>query len=198
MQVRYQGRVWDRQGWGSAWACPGGPFAIVMRRYLPPFGVCLLGTDTLGRSIAAGRVSAALMSLTSEGRFPPRPYQRTEARPFETVRSALDLDSGPMPTRGNLCRVDGRIKSGHDGEIGNSSGPSVLMSAVSAAVKGFPKGACPLAVPRQSLGLRYPQDNSRRTIAAPSASAFSLPKARSRGRYFMPQSGAGTSRSGGR
>ena len=31
---------------------------------------------------------------------------------------------------------------------------------------------------------------------APSASAFNLAKARSRGMYFMPQSGAGTSRSG--
>ena len=37
--------------------------------------------------------------------------------------------------------------------------------------------------------------SSRRTIAAPSASAFSLAKARARGRYFMPQSGAGISRS---
>src|SRR5204863_4271072 len=39
--------------------------------------------------------------------------------------------------------------------------------------------------------------SSRRTIAAPSASALSLAKAVSRGIYFMPQSGAGMSRSGG-
>ena len=37
--------------------------------------------------------------------------------------------------------------------------------------------------------------SSRRTIAAPAASARSFPKARSRGMYFMPQSGAGISRS---
>ncbi len=39
-----------------------------------------------------------------------------------------------------------------------------------------------------------PHDLSRRTMAAPSARAFSLPKAEARSRYFMPQSGAGTSR----
>src|SRR6266567_4306870 len=39
----------------------------------------------------------------------------------------------------------------------------------------------------------YP--NSLRTIAAPSASAFNFPNATSRDRYFMPQSGAGMSRS---
>src|SRR5208282_5802648 len=43
-----------------------------------------------------------------------------------------------------------------------------------------------------------PPVSSRRTIAAPAASAFNLAKARSRGMYFMPQSGAGISRSGGR
>ncbi len=37
--------------------------------------------------------------------------------------------------------------------------------------------------------------SSRRTIAAPSASARNFPKARSRGRYFIPQSGAGIRRS---
>ena len=37
--------------------------------------------------------------------------------------------------------------------------------------------------------------NSFRTIAAPSASAFSFPNATSRAMYFMPQSGAGISRS---
>src|SRR4051794_3945168 len=42
----------------------------------------------------------------------------------------------------------------------------------------------------------YPPVNSRRTIAAPSASARSLPDAIARGRYFMPQSGAATRRSG--
>ena len=35
--------------------------------------------------------------------------------------------------------------------------------------------------------------SSLRTMAAPSLSAFSLAKATSRGRYFMPQSGAGIS-----
>ncbi len=35
------------------------------------------------------------------------------------------------------------------------------------------------------------QDSSARTSAAPSASAFSFANAKSRGRYFMPQSGAG-------
>ena len=34
-------------------------------------------------------------------------------------------------------------------------------------------------------------------MAAPSAIAFILPKATARGRYFMPQSGATTSRSAG-
>ena len=40
--------------------------------------------------------------------------------------------------------------------------------------------------------------SSRRTIAAPAAKAFSFPNATSRGRYFIPQSGAGISRSAGR
>ena len=44
---------------------------------------------------------------------------------------------------------------------------------------------------------RQPPVSSRRTIAAPSAIAFILPKATARGRYFMPQSGATTSRSAG-
>ena len=39
--------------------------------------------------------------------------------------------------------------------------------------------------------------SSRRTFAAPSASACNLPNAVARGRYFMPQSGAATSRSAG-
>src|ERR1043165_1387638 len=41
-----------------------------------------------------------------------------------------------------------------------------------------------------------PYDSSFRTIAAPSASAFSFPNATSRARYFIPQSGAGIRRSG--
>ena len=43
---------------------------------------------------------------------------------------------------------------------------------------------------------RRSQESSRRTIAAPATSAASLPKATARGRYFMPQSGAGISFSG--
>jgi len=39
--------------------------------------------------------------------------------------------------------------------------------------------------------------SSLRTIATPSTSAFSFPKPISRGRYFMPQSGARDNRSGG-
>src|SRR3954468_22019486 len=52
-----------------------------------------------------------------------------------------------------------------------------------------PAGADP---DRRITGLGY-RASSRRTMAAPWASAFSLPKAISRGRYFMPQSGAATS-----
>jgi hypothetical protein len=44
----------------------------------------------------------------------------------------------------------------------------------------------------------YVPVSSRRTIAAPSDSAFNLAKATARGMYFMPQSGAGISRYGGR
>ena len=47
---------------------------------------------------------------------------------------------------------------------------------------------------RFGSGQRAPV-SSWRTIAAPSASARSLPKAVARGRYFMPQSGAATRRS---
>ena len=43
----------------------------------------------------------------------------------------------------------------------------------------------------------HPHPSSRRTFAAPSASACNLPKAVARGRYFIPQSGAATSRSAG-
>src|SRR4029453_9285142 len=54
------------------------------------------------------------------------------------------------------------------------------------------------AVSAQGAGRgRPPTVSSARTIRAPAASASSLAMARSRGRYFIPQSGAGTRRSGG-
>ena len=53
--------------------------------------------------------------------------------------------------------------------------------------------------PRSDAGIEgeliqaaLPASTSARTIAAPSTIAFILPKATSRGRYFMPQSGATT------
>ena len=51
--------------------------------------------------------------------------------------------------------------------------------------------------PRAGRRSNQPICSSCRTIAAPSASAFILPKATARGRYSMPQSGATTSRSAG-
>lgn len=42
---------------------PQDPFDIVARSYLPPFGAYLLGTDTLGRSIAASLAFGARASL---------------------------------------------------------------------------------------------------------------------------------------
>ncbi len=42
---------------------PGDPFEIVGRPYQPPFGIYLLGTDTLGRSLATGLVHGARASL---------------------------------------------------------------------------------------------------------------------------------------
>lgn len=42
---------------------PDDPFDIVARPYLPPFGTYLLGTDTLGRSIAVALVHGARASL---------------------------------------------------------------------------------------------------------------------------------------
>ncbi len=42
---------------------PGDPFEIVGPPYQPPFGTYLLGTDTLGRSLAAGLVHGARASL---------------------------------------------------------------------------------------------------------------------------------------
>lgn len=42
---------------------PGNPFGIVGRPFLPPFGERLLGTDSLGRDIAAGLAHGARTSL---------------------------------------------------------------------------------------------------------------------------------------
>src|SRR5215472_11434825 len=60
------------------------------------------------------------------------------------------------------------------------------------------RGRRPVALPAvgyvlAAIGAPYPPVSSRRTIAAPSANALSLAKARERGMYFMPQSGAGIS-----
>jgi hypothetical protein len=59
-------------------------------------------------------------------------------------------------------------------------------------------GACGYRVERRSAPYRSgkacarpgAQDSSLRKIAAPATMAFILPMATSRGRYFMPQSGA--------
>lgn len=42
---------------------PGDPFRIVAQPFLPPFGAYLLGTDSLGRDIAAGIVHGGRTSL---------------------------------------------------------------------------------------------------------------------------------------
>lgn len=42
---------------------PGDPFAIVGKPFEPPFGVILLGTDQLGRDVAAGIARGAITSL---------------------------------------------------------------------------------------------------------------------------------------
>ena len=49
-------------------------------------------------------------------------------------------------------------------------------------------------LPRASAKRGYSSDRTRR---APALSAESFPKATSRGRYFIPQSGAGMSRAAG-
>jgi peptide/nickel transport system permease protein len=42
---------------------PGSPFAIAAKPFAPPFGEYLFGTDSLGRSVAAGVVHGARTSL---------------------------------------------------------------------------------------------------------------------------------------
>ena len=44
-------------------AYPGDPFAIVGKPFAPPFGANLLGTDQLGRDVAAGIARGAITSL---------------------------------------------------------------------------------------------------------------------------------------
>lgn len=48
---------------GAPLLFPGDPFRIVDRTFLPPFGAHLLGTDSLGRDIAAGIAHGARTSL---------------------------------------------------------------------------------------------------------------------------------------
>jgi len=47
----------------APWLYPGDPFAIVDKPFLPPFGQYLLGTDALGRDIAAGIAHGGQTSL---------------------------------------------------------------------------------------------------------------------------------------
>jgi peptide/nickel transport system permease protein len=48
---------------GADWLAPGTPFAIVGKPFSPVFGDFLFGTDSLGRSVAAGLVHGARTSL---------------------------------------------------------------------------------------------------------------------------------------
>lgn len=48
---------------GAPLLYPGNPFAIVAQPFLPPFDTYLLGTDSLGRDVAASLVHGARVSL---------------------------------------------------------------------------------------------------------------------------------------
>ena len=82
--------------------------------------------------------------------------------------------------------------------IGRAIGRGIPVNVAVAPARGkrFSGPATGRKLSRADSGPAQPPVSSRRTIAAPSASARNLPKATARGRYFMPQSGAATRRSG--
>src|SRR5437867_2335746 len=76
------------------------------------------------------------------------------------------------------------------GPLAHDASPRSTLAAASRGLRGFRTIA--------EVGAKcYRTVSSSRTRRAPSASARSFPSARSRGRYFIPQSGAGISRSAG-